>query len=40
MFIAVVVLLPIVIIYTSWVYRVMRGKITEQKIQEETHTAY
>ncbi len=40
MFIAVAVFLPIVIAYTSWVYRVMRGKITEKKIQEETHTAY
>lgn len=40
MFIAVVVFLPIVIAYTSWAYRVMRGKITEKKIQEETHTAY
>jgi len=40
MFIAVVVFLPIVIAYTSWVYRVMRGKITEKKIQEETHTVY
>jgi cytochrome bd ubiquinol oxidase subunit II len=40
MFIAVVIFLPIVIAYTSWVYRIMRGKITEKKIQEETHTAY
>jgi cytochrome d ubiquinol oxidase subunit II len=40
MFIAVVVFLPIVVAYTSWVYRVMRGKITEEKIREETHTAY
>jgi cytochrome d ubiquinol oxidase subunit II len=40
MFIAVVVFLPIVLVYTSWVYRVMRGKITEKKIIEETHTAY
>ena len=40
MFIAVVVFLPIVLVYTSWVYRVMRGKITEKKISEETHTAY
>ena len=40
MFIAVVVFLPIVLAYTSWVYRVMRGKITEEKIKEETHTAY
>ena len=40
MFIAVVVLLPVVLAYTSWVYRVMRGKITEEKIRRETHSAY
>ena len=40
MFIAVVVFLPIVLIYTSWVYRVLRGKVTEEKIRKETHTAY
>jgi cytochrome d ubiquinol oxidase subunit II len=40
MFMAVVILLPIVLVYTSWVYRVMRGKVTEDKIKQETHTAY
>jgi len=40
MFIAVVVFLPIVVAYTSWVYRVMRGKINEEKIRQETHSAY
>ena len=40
MFMAVVILLPIVVVYTSWVYRVMRGKVTEEKIKKETHTAY
>ena len=40
MFFAVVVFLPIVLAYSSWVYRVMRGKITEEKINKETHTAY
>ena len=40
MFMAVVVFLPIVIAYTSWVYRVLRGKVTEEQIKEETHTAY
>ena len=40
MFIAVVVFLPIVLAYTSWVYGVLRGKITEEKIQEETHSVY
>ena len=40
MFIAVVLFLPIVIAYTGWVYRVMRGKVTEEKIHRETHSAY
>jgi len=40
MFMAVVIFLPIVLVYTSWVYRVMRGKVTEEKIEQETHTAY
>ena len=40
MFIAVVVLLPVVMAYTAWVYRVMRGKITEEKIRRETHSVY
>jgi cytochrome d ubiquinol oxidase subunit II len=34
MLIAVVVFLPIVILYTSWVYRVMRGKVTQASIAE------
>jgi cytochrome d ubiquinol oxidase subunit II len=40
MFIAVVVFLPIVLAYTVWVYRVMRGKVTEESIKKETHTVY
>ena len=40
MFIAVVIFLPIVLLYTSWVYNVLRGKLSEDKIRKETHTAY
>jgi len=40
MFIAVAIFLPIVLAYTAWAYRLMRGKITEEKIQRETHSAY
>lgn len=32
--------LPIVITYTSWVFRVLRGKITPEHIQQNDHTAY
>ncbi len=40
MFVAVVLFLPIVLVYTAWVYRVLRGKITEAVIQEKQHSAY
>ena len=40
MFWVVVIMLPIIVMYTSWVYRVVRGKVTSAHIQENEHTAY
>lgn len=40
MFAAVVVFLPIVLLYTSWVYRVLRGKSTEENVRANTHSVY
>ena len=40
MFWAAVVFLPLIAAYTSWVYRVLRGKITVQSIRDNEHTAY
>ncbi|RQS66290.1 cytochrome d ubiquinol oxidase subunit II [Burkholderia sp. Bp8963] len=40
MLFAVIVFLPIVLLYTSWVYRVMRGKVTRQALEENTHSMY
>lgn len=40
MFWAVLIFLPLIIIYTGWVYRVMRGKVTEQDIRDQSHTLY
>lgn len=40
MLIAAVIFLPLIMAYTSWVFRVMRGKITVDQIKENTHTAY
>jgi cytochrome d ubiquinol oxidase subunit II len=40
MLIAVVVFLPIVLAYTSWVYAVMRGKVTAASIEQHRHTLY
>jgi len=40
MFWVVVVFLPIVLAYTGWVYRVMRGKVTLQQIRDGDHALY
>ena len=40
MLIATVILLPIVLIYTAWVYRVLRGKVGEDTIKRAGSTAY
>ncbi len=40
MFWAVLIFLPIISAYTTWVYRVMRGKVTEKQVEEQSHTLY
>ena len=40
MFWVVVLMLPVVLAYTSWVYRVLRGTVTVERIREQKHTAY
>jgi len=40
MLVATVIFLPIVLIYTAWVYRVLRGKMTEEIINKNQDTAY
>jgi cytochrome d ubiquinol oxidase subunit II len=40
MLIAVVVLLPVVIAYTAWVYRVLRGPVTNTYIESNGETNY
>ncbi|WP_414450955.1 cytochrome d ubiquinol oxidase subunit II [Burkholderia sp. 22PA0099] len=37
---AVIVFLPLILLYTSWVYRVLRGKITTQVIKDNNHSMY
>ncbi len=37
---ATVVFMPIVLTYTAWVYRIMRGKVTVEQIHANTHTMY
>jgi len=38
MLVAVVLLLPIVLAYTAFVYRVMRGKVTERQVEADHHS--
>ena len=40
MFWATVLLLPLIVFYTSWAYSVMRGKVTAAYIRENEHGAY
>lgn len=40
MLVATAIFLPIVLVYTAWVYRVLRGKITEDTIIKNQDTAY
>ena len=40
MFWVIVIMLPIVILYTSWVYGIMRGKVTAAYIRENEHETY
>jgi len=40
MLVVTVVFLPIVLLYTAWVYRVLRGKITEETVMANQDSAY
>ncbi len=40
MFWATVLFMPIIVAYTSWAYRVMRGKVTVEQIRANEHSAY
>lgn len=40
MLIAAIILMPIVLAYTAWAFRIMRGKVTKDYIRENEHSAY
>lgn len=40
MFWATLIFLPIVLAYTFWAFRVMRGKVTVEQVQTDTHNLY
>ena len=40
MLIVTVICLPVVLVYTAWVYRVLRGKVTEETVRSNQDSAY
>ena len=40
MFWATIIFMPLIILYTSWAYKVMSGKVTAAYIRENEHSAY
>lgn len=40
MFWVTLVMVPLIVTYTGWVYRVMRGKVTVEHIQSNEHSSY
>jgi cytochrome d ubiquinol oxidase subunit II len=32
--------MPLIVLYTSWAYRVMGGKVTPAYVRENSHSAY
>ncbi len=40
MFWATLILMPMIVIYTSWAYRVMSGKVTASYVKQNDHAAY
>jgi len=40
MLVAVAIFLPIILLYTSWVYHALRGKVSRHTIDQDEHSAY
>jgi cytochrome d ubiquinol oxidase subunit II len=40
MLVAVVIFLPIILLYTSWIYYMLRGPVTVAGIERDDHNVY
>ncbi len=40
MLVATLIFMPLIVLYTSWAYRVMGGKVTAAYVRENSHSAY
>ncbi|MFP4560627.1 MAG: cytochrome d ubiquinol oxidase subunit II [Thiohalorhabdus sp.] len=40
MLIATLIFMPIILLYTFWAFRAMRGRVTEEQVEENSHAMY
>ena len=40
MLVVTLIFLPLIVIYTSWVYKVLWGKVDKEMIEDESNHAY
>jgi cytochrome bd ubiquinol oxidase subunit II len=40
MLVATVIFMPLILMYTAWVYKVLWGKVTEADVSENSHSVY
>jgi cytochrome d ubiquinol oxidase subunit II len=40
MLVATIIFLPLILLYTSWIYWMLRGPVTIATIERDNHTAY
>jgi len=40
MLVSTIIFMPIIIIYTSWVFKVMRGTVSSKYIDDNSHSVY
>ena len=40
MLVATVIFLPLILVYTAWVYKVLWGKVTEDDVADNSHSVY
>jgi cytochrome d ubiquinol oxidase subunit II len=40
MLVATAIFMPLILMYTAWVYKVLWGKVTEEQVTEKSETVY
>ena len=40
MLVSTVIFMPLILLYTSWVYKVLWGKVGEEQVKSSSHTLY